>query len=123
LPESNVDFSEVLLVAPAQMIRQMGMAVAEAQQAMDRASMQSQESMPEDMKKLGYQPSWYHMSEIDVELKLAVHYEERGNKAGILISPFNAKYKNLFTYQAEGTSTLKLKIVPVPPPPAFSNIP
>ncbi len=123
MPERGVEFSEVLLVTPAHMIRQMGQAVAEAQQAMDMASIKGQESVPEDLKKFGYQVSWYQMSEVNLELKLAVHYEEKGNKAEVLISPFNAKYKNLFTYQAEGTSTLKVKIVPVPPPPAFSNIP
>ena len=31
------------------------------------------------------------------------------------VAPFNTKYRNTFSFSADGSSILKLKIVPVPP--------
>ncbi len=123
MPEQQVDFSQILVVPLAQMIQRIGQGVAEAQMALDTSAMEAQNAMQENcpsLAQIGYQVTWYQMPEVAVELKVAVHYESTGDgnkkKSGLFVSPFNAKYKNAFTYSAEGTSTLKLRIVPIPAP-------
>ncbi len=122
MAEQQIDFSEILVVPLTQMIQNIGQGVAEAQRALDTSAMESQNTLQNNypaLAQIGYQVTWYQMPEVTVELKVAVHYEKTGEennkKVGLFLSPFNAKYKNAFTYDAAGTSTLKLRIVPVPP--------
>jgi len=130
MANESVDFSEILVTPLAAMIRQMGEGVAAAQSALDAAALLRQKEIEHKeehkaLAEIGYQVTWYQMPEVVAELKVAVHYEETGagsaRRTGVFLSPFNAKYKNAFTYAAEGASTLKLRIVPVPPPPAASS--
>ena len=119
--EQQIDFSEILVVPLTQMIQNIGQGVAEAQRALDTSAMESQNTLQNNypaLAQIGYQVTWYQMPEVTVELKVAVHYEKTGEennkKVGLFLSPFNAKYKNAFTYDAAGTSTLKLRIVAFP---------
>jgi hypothetical protein len=88
---------------------------------LDQASLNAQEKLKSDhpdLAKIGYQVSWYQMPEVSVEMKMAVHYERKSQEdksARVFLAPYNAKYKNAFTYAVDGASTLKLRIVPVPP--------
>ena len=116
-----VDFNEVLVTPLADMVERIGQGIAEAQRALDEAALATQKSLKDqhpELDKIGYQVTWYQMPEVLVELKMALHYErtDQGKPPGFFLSPFNAKYKRAFEYSAEGASTLKLKIVPVPPP-------
>jgi hypothetical protein len=122
MPEKQIDLSEILIVPLARMIREIGEGIAEAQKALDSSAMESQNSLEEkypDLAKIGYQVTWYQMPEVQVELKIAMHYENSGTekegKKGLFLSLFNAKYQNNFSYSSEGASTLKLRIVPIPP--------
>lgn len=123
MADQPIDFSEILIVPLSQMIQKIAQGVAEAQRALDTSAMETQNTLQENypaLAQIGYQTTWYQIPEVVVELKVAVHYERTGKentkRVGLFLSPFNAKYKNSFTYTAEGTSTLKLRIVPVPPP-------
>jgi hypothetical protein len=128
MPEQKTDFSEILVVPLTQMIQNIAKSVSEAQRALDITAMEMQNTLQNnypDLARIGYQVSWYQIPEINVELKIAVHYERTGEennrKVGLFLSPYNAKYKNAFTYNAEGSSTLKLRIVPVPPMISANN--
>ncbi len=127
MPETTVNFTEILVAPVAAMIKQVGLAVAEAQKQLDAAALQTQTNIREsdpELAKIGYQVTWFQMPEVQVELKVAVHYEESGEGTkktrGIFLSPFNAKYKNSFAYDSQGSSTLKLRFVPIPPPAAVT---
>lgn len=123
MPDAQANFSEILLASLPEMIQKLAESVAEAQSRLDAAALHNQQTLQErfpELAGMGYQVTWYQMPEVAVELKVAVHYEATGEeetkKRGFFLSPFNAKYKSAFSYGAEGSSTLKLKIVPVPPP-------
>ena len=125
--EQQINFSEILIGPLSQMIRQIGQGVADAQAAFDAAAIQTQKTLGEHYPELaaaGYQVTWHQMPVVEAELKVAVHFERTGeqgsNRAGIFLSPFNAKYQSAFTFSAEGTSTLKLRIVPITPPISLS---
>ncbi|MFO0826980.1 MAG: hypothetical protein U0572_02435 [Phycisphaerales bacterium] len=117
-----------ILVAPMDgLIRQVCSAVGAAQLALDSAALASQAALAADHPTLaaaGYQVTWYHMPEVSVELKLAVHVEDSppaqathpGKRPRLLATPFNAKYQNAFQYKADGSSVLRFRVVPIPPP-------
>jgi len=123
MPDQQIDFSEILVSPISSMIQKIASGIAEAQKNLDAAALESQNNLKNNypaLADIGYQVTWYHMPEINVELKVAVHYEEKGEgankKTGIFLAPFNAKYKNSYSYNADGSSILKMKIVPLPPP-------
>lgn len=122
----EVNFEEVLVAPLEAIIRKIGASVADAQLKLDSASMEMQKQLREtnpELAKIGYISPWYQMPEINVELKMAMHYEkaEKGEKYGVFWSPFNAKYQSNFAFGAEGSSSLKLKIVSSPPPLAMTS--
>lgn len=118
MAEEPINLSEILIGPLREMVKQIGSAVAAAQTSLDEAALKSQENLPKELREIGYQVTWYQMPDVTVELKVAVHYEKTpsgGPLPRILLAPFNAKYQNAFTYSADGASTLRLRIVPVPP--------
>ncbi len=80
-------------------------------------------------KKLsGYdiQAAWYHIPEVDLELKMSLTVkleEERDSKNRIrggyrpvlnASPPLNASYNSLYSYDVQGSSCIKAKIVSIP---------
>ena len=113
----EVDVNEILITPIATLIRELSKSVADAQLQLDAAALASQNALPTELRDLGYEPTWYQMPEAQVEIKMAVHYE-RSQPTGPVrawATPFNAKYRNAQNYTADGSSTLTLRIVPVPP--------
>ena len=121
MPDTPINLTEILVSPVAEMVSKLGEAVGIAQAKMDRASLAAQENLASEhptLAKLGYQVTWYQMPEVVIEMKMTVHYERKSDeeKSGrFFLAPYNAKYKNAFTYDVDGASTLKLRIVPVPP--------
>jgi hypothetical protein len=117
--EANVNLFEIFLNTPAYMIREMCKAIADAQRELDAAALETQRTLKNDCKELhdiGYQVTWYQIPEATMELKVAVHFERSGAKSKIFVSPFNASYQNQFKFTADGSSNIKLRVVPIPPP-------
>ncbi|MBR0657006.1 hypothetical protein [Plastoroseomonas arctica] len=117
---NEVDFAEILITPAATMIREIGASVAAAQQALDQGSIAAQAALraqAPELEAAGYQVTWYQIPEAQVEMKVAVHFEKKTTDAPLrmYLTPFNAKYRTGLDFAAEGTSTLKLRIVPVPP--------
>jgi hypothetical protein len=117
----DVNMDEVLISPLATMVREISKGVADAQRALDAAALATQAQLAEEhpeLEALGYQVSWYQIPEAQVEMRMALHFEQKDAKtpARMYVAPFNTKYRNTFSFSADGSSTLKLKIVPVPPP-------
>jgi hypothetical protein len=123
MAESIADLSDILITPIARIVREIGESVGEAQKALDQASMQSQSNLQTshpELAEIGYEVTWYQMPEVQVELKMAIHFEKKNTSSPpkLYLAPFNAKYKNALSYTADGSSALKLRIVPVPAPGA-----
>ncbi len=122
MPSRQVDLAEILINPLADMIKKLGEGVADAQRSLDAASLERQKNLKKEnpeLAEIGYNQNWYHMPEVTVEMKVTVYYEEKGpgrKGAGLYIAPFNAKYRGSFNYNFDGTSTLKVNFVTVPPP-------
>lgn len=117
---AEVNMTEVLISPLGAMVREIGASVAAAQRELDAAAIASQARLAADhpeLQALGYQVTWYQIPEAIVEMKMAVHVEQAQGAAParLYLAPFNTKYRNVLNFSAEGSSTLRLKIVPVPP--------
>lgn len=129
MSEQGVNFEEVLIAPLEDIVEKIATSIAKAQVALDDSFLQTSTKLNQTNKELadiGYLPPWYHMSEVDLELKMTVHYEKtgettEGKKYLPFWSPFNAKYKSNFSYTEEGTSLLKIKFASIPPPTALTS--
>lgn len=118
---TDVNMNEVLIAPLGNLVREMGKSIAAAQQELDAAALAAQQKIASDhpeLAALGYQATWYQIPQAEVEMRMALHFEKpaAGKPTRLYAAPFNVKYRNTLDFSAEGSSTLKLRIVPVPPP-------
>lgn len=123
------EIEEVLVRPLGEVLARVGAGVAEAQRAMDLNSIATQTLIDNDpvLSEYGLQATWYHMPEVTLELKmsLAIKRETMTDQSGrpkisrlsVLATPYNAKVQNMLALDVQGTSTVKARIVSVPPPP------
>jgi hypothetical protein len=134
---------ELLNVPFGDMIMQLSSAIAEGQMELDKTAIETtkllvkeielpkidptQESATEKFPliALGFYPPFYQFQESIIEVKMAITMatsrEEKGTvSAKVGWGPFaasvNASYSSKYDYKVEGSSLLRTKLVPVPPP-------
>lgn len=117
----------------------LGKGIAEAQAALDRNSILTQETYDSDpqLAPYGLQATWYQFPRVDLQLRLAMTVTEDRTTAApaalrrlpvalstqlsalrLVAQPASAAYQNHFNYDAQAASTITLSIVPVPSPRA-----
>lgn len=125
------------------LIAEVGRSVAEAQQAMDAGTIENVRALaaasgPDDplllLRQIGYQPTWYQIPEVTAELTVALTVTGNGEPAStgtsrgpaprmrLLAAPVDASYANRYSYELKAASTVKFRIVPVPPSPAAERL-
>lgn len=110
-------------------IAQVGEGLAAAQQALDLQALENLRALavgegPADqsLRDIGYRPTFYHIPECTVEMKVALTLSGRISRQGrikgrgLYAMPVDAGYANGFDYGVEASSKLSFRIVPVPPP-------
>ncbi len=127
--------TEVLINPLDKLLIQVGKGLAEAQKSLDDNSIATQILIDNDKKlsEWGIRATWYHFPEVYLELKMALTMSRKVNvqidpvtnkikkitqlkPIKLLSAPLNASYKNQFNYDVSGASTIKAKIVSIPPP-------
>jgi hypothetical protein len=114
----------------------LGKGISEAQLALDRNSIQTQNDLDTDpvLSQYGFQAVWYQFPKVDLQLKLAVTISQDqspspppsvhaigapslslANRIALIAQPVSAAYQTQFNYDASASSVLSLSIVPVPP--------
>lgn len=131
-----VSFNESAFAPIEDMLTATGRGIAQAQKAMDMASIEIQKEIDatEALAGTGIQATWYAIPEVELNLKIALSIEGTtgaGGAAGtgsggsvgkagaggkIRITPINARFQNQFDFSQQVASELKVKIVPVPKP-------
>ncbi len=136
----------MMLEAPLPaLIEQLGLAIANAQYALDRnaiaiarmlADTGSGIQLPGDsrarsMLELGFAPSFYHVTEATIEARVAFSISQSselsvGASAGVNVGFFaasvNASYSQKYSFEATGSSAISAKFVSVPPPTVFQEL-
>jgi hypothetical protein len=109
------------LAAPlGDVIASIGRSVAGAQQTIDErvlahfgAVYDQTVAAFEPLRAIGYQPTWYQIAEATAEMKLAITATTARDLRGTAV---DARYRSRFGYSHTSASSLKVRIVPVPPP-------
>ncbi len=143
---TTTQVTRALVSAPLpQIIEKLGLAIAEAQYALDSNSVEIAKKMSEtevqvgdetyNLLSLGFQPSFYAFTEATVEAKLSFTMTEStetsvavGVEAEVNYGVFMAaasidvSYARKFSVSTEGASSIAARIVSLPPPEIFSQL-
>jgi len=112
-----------LTVSLGELIAALGDSVAGAQLAIDGRTLQHFAAIYEQniqafepLRAIGYQPTWYHVSEAAAEVKLALSVTRSPDRRDVHAAPVDADYQARFGFRSASASSLKVRIVPVPRP-------
>ena len=119
------DLLDTLSAPLGDLIASVGKGVAEAQRAMDAATIASfreiyEEGGPEfasSLRAIGYQPTWYRIPKAEAEIAVSLTIAGGGHGEGRLrmyATPVDATFTNRFEYNVQATSRVRITIVPVP---------
>lgn len=133
------------LSAPlGEVIAAVGRGVAEAQAALDAASIKATlDVYAEDgdagtalLREIGYQPTFYVLPETSCEVQVSMRVGGSGGadgsasnvvntqlagRARTYVTPVDAGFQQRYSFLAQAAAKLTFKIVPVPPPSALDN--
>lgn len=118
-------FADVLVTPIASMISETGRSIAVASRDLNKAQADMVQNWPVELSKAGVMPTFFHMQDVQVELKLTLQIEEEKEserapaKFRIFATPLNAKTRVLSRSHAEGSSQLKVTFAPGPVPLAI----
>lgn len=124
---------EAILIEPLEdILLHVGRGIAQSQLELDRNSLATQILIDnnKDLRETGIKATWYHFPEVNIELKMNLFLhgivEKKDEKIQsikmkIFSAPINATYKNTFDYDVAGSSTIRAKIVSIPPPIEFKG--
>lgn len=75
------------------------------------------ESRKASMMELGFVPNFYQFVDTVIEMRLALRINKRsGNRYTVSAATVDANYASAFNYNLNLATTVKTKIVPIPPP-------
>ncbi|MDD3042087.1 MAG: hypothetical protein PHV51_00255 [Methanosarcinaceae archaeon] len=126
MTDTGEEIEEILVNPLSKIMREIGSSVAETQRALDRNSIRTQIELESDegLSEYDLQASWYHIPEVEFELKLSltIKLEEerdlkgrlRGFKPILNAAPLNASHNTLYNYNVQGSSCIKARIVSIP---------
>jgi hypothetical protein len=128
---------DTLSVPFGSLIASVGRGVAEAQREMDAASIatfqaiyESDEPLFQELQRIGYRPEWYHIPDVEGEIHLALTVTgsetttdgPTRSPVKLYAAPIDAGYLSKFGFTAEATSSVKFRIVSVPPSAAVEQL-
>ncbi len=127
------------------LVESLGIAIANAQYALDRNAVEILKSLsaeqitlgganpqPRTLLSLGFTPSFYHITEATVEAKVAFSTSQSqdisasasvrvGSAFSFVCASVNASYSNKYSFKAEGSSSIATKFVSIPPPSELAD--
>ncbi len=136
MANSALDYMKDVLSAPlGELISSIGAGVADAQAALDAASLaqtleiysDTDNPVAQQLRAIGYQPTFYALPETEVEAQVAFSLAASGSsstpgtnqvgqgKARMYATPMNPSVTNKYNMETSASAKLKFKIVPVPP--------
>ncbi|WP_322763217.1 hypothetical protein [Frankia sp. Cr2] len=140
MPDPADQVAELLSVPLEQLLTALGRGIGEAQAALDRHSIEIQQLIDSDpvLGQYGLQASWYQIPSTELDLKIAVAVEQPAAPAQnvalpapdlglgralprLWAQPINARYVNQFAYDVQASSSVRLTVVPVPPPASVTT--
>lgn len=139
----TLDTSETLATPLGDLIAAIGRGLAEAQQSLDLATIETLKAVMggksgdlEMLRRLGYQPTWYRIPELNAELTLSLSVtgtstttesvagqtDAGPGRIRVYASTMDANYTNRYDYDLNAASVIKFRIVAVPPSTQASDV-
>lgn len=125
----------------SQLVKELGVAIAEAQFQLDQASLKIARLLGDgeieiagkkhNLLELGFTPTFYQLTEATVEAKVSfsvTRSEEFGVSASVsggyvfFAASVSAAYSQKYSYTATGSSSITAKFVSVPPPSLLTEL-
>jgi hypothetical protein len=136
MANNPADETLVTLAAPlGELIAAVGRGLGEAQRALDQSTVDTIKALYkgndanlESMRRMGYQPSWYRIPELDAEITASMSVSRRAKSVGVpgqlqmYMSPVDPTYANSYDYDLQAATVIKFKVVAVPPPPRAADM-
>lgn len=136
---SLADLTDSLSAPLGDLIASVGRGVAEAQRAMDQSTIAAYRELLngvgqdlEELRRFGFQPTWYRIPEVEAQLTVTLSVSGQGVQSGsgtsssgplrLYAAPVDASYVNRYEFDLQASSRLRFKIVPVPPSPQASDV-
>lgn len=123
-----------------EMIASLATGIAQAQIELDEASMRIAQLMsgfePQDrvlmrgktysLIELGLTPTFYHFTETTLEVKMSISMTIHGkgtsdSRVEHSVNSVDASFASKFQYSIEGSSLVRTRLVPIPPPQIFQE--
>ena len=142
MPEdtSVTQLTDSLSAPLGDLIAAVGRGVSEAQRSLDAGSIATLREMYDadegtlvELRQLGYQPTWYQIPELEAEITMALSVSGQSSSSGVgagpaagrvklYAAPVDATFRNRYDFDLRAASSVKFRIVPVPPSPAASEV-
>jgi len=127
MSDDNPEMEEVLIQPLENLLLHIGRGIAQSQVEMDKNSYATQVLIDTDeaLSERGIVAPWYHFPEVKVDLKIelsiqSVSETRENNKVArrshLFAAPMNAAYCNTFHRDVQGSSSIQMRIVSIPPP-------
>jgi hypothetical protein len=135
-----MEIADALSAPLGEIISAVGRGVADAQQALDEATLETLKKIykgdHELLARLGYQPTWYKIPELNAEISISLTISGEVEASGtggatstvpasrikLYAAHVDANYSNMYDYDFKAASVIRFKIVPVPPSPQTANL-
>ncbi|WP_170399968.1 hypothetical protein [Ruegeria arenilitoris] len=99
------------------MVADIGKSVAQAAQQLNEDQLAALKSYPPELLEFGIPPVFYHMQDVDVELKVVMEMSssvEDGGRGAIAAFFFGPKLTQTDTIDTKSASTMRMRFAPGP---------
>lgn len=114
---ANGDLDTVLGATLTDMVADIGKSVAKAAEQLSMDQLEALKNYPPELRELGIPPVFYHMQDVDVELKVVMEMSsktEDGKRGAIGAFFFGPKLTQTDTIESSSASTMRMRFAPGP---------
>lgn len=114
---ANDDLDTVFGATLTDMVADIGKSVAQAAEQLNMEQLAALRNYPQELREMGIPPVFYHMQDVDVELKVVMEMSsstEEGKRNAIAAFFFGPKVTQTDTLDATSASTMRMRFAPGP---------
>ncbi|WP_108813947.1 hypothetical protein [Loktanella sp. Alg231-35] len=114
---ANGDVDKVFGATLTDMVADIGKSVAQAAEQLSLDQLKALENYPQELRDLGIPPVFYHMQDVDVELKVVMEMSssmEEGKRGAIAAFFLGPKLTQTDTVDTTSASTMRMRFAPGP---------
>lgn len=114
---ANGDLDKVFGATLTDMVADIGKSIAQASEQLSMDQLAALKNYPQELRDMGVPPVFYHMQNVDVELKVVMEMSsstEEGKRGKIATFFFGPKLTQTDTIDATSASTMRMRFAPGP---------